>query len=138
MVIRQDTSNIDTPLDYVDDSEPERKRIKLQVAETKRRRKRQKHVQHQFTDSDVAHDSPALSHISTYNRSADGETISLKNCLRHSFHIIQDLTYSLQMGWTGILRKSLWKIRRASSLTLQVSFAQTLVSLYFIEDIYAR
>jgi len=131
MVIRQDT-----PLDYVDDSEPERKRIKLQFAETKRRRKHQKHVQHQFTD--VAHDSPALSHISTYNRSAGGETISLENCLRHSFHIIQDLTYSLQMGWTGILRKSLWKIRRASSLTLQVSFAQSLVSLYFIEYIYAR
>jgi hypothetical protein len=76
------TSNIDTPLDYVDDSEPERKRIKLQVAETKRRRKHQKHVQHQFTD--VAHDSPALNHISTYKHSAGGETIGLKNRPRHS------------------------------------------------------
>jgi hypothetical protein len=75
MVIRQDTSNIDIPLDYVDDSEPERKRIKLQVAETKRQRKHQKHAQHQLTDA--AHDSPALSHISTYKRSASGETISL-------------------------------------------------------------
>jgi len=75
MDIRQDTPNINTSLDYVDDSEPERKRIRLQVAETKRRRKHQKQVQHQSTG--IAHDSPALSHISTYIHSAGGETISL-------------------------------------------------------------
>jgi len=39
------------------------------------------------------------------------------------------------VGWTGILRKSLWKTRRALLLTLQVSFAQTSVSLYFIEGL---
>ena len=76
MVIRQDTSNIDTSLDHVDDSEPERKRIRLQVAGTKRRRKRQEHVQHQSQATDVAHDSPALGHISTYNCLVGGETIS--------------------------------------------------------------
>lgn len=138
MLIRQDTSNIGISLDYVDDSEPERKRIRLQVAETKRRRKHRKQLQHQSTD--VAHDSPALSHISTYSRSAGGETISLKNCLRHSFHTIQELTYSLQMGWIGIQWKSLWKIRRTSSLTLQVSFCAnfSFPLLYRGFDIYAR
>jgi hypothetical protein len=38
-------SNVDQSLEYVDDSEPERKRVKLQDAENKRRRKYQKQLQ---------------------------------------------------------------------------------------------
>ncbi|KAI0304214.1 hypothetical protein BC826DRAFT_965563 [Russula brevipes] len=63
-----------TSLDYVDDSEPERKRIRLQASHTKRQRRRQERLQREST---VAHDSPLVTQPPTY-RPLDGDIISLE------------------------------------------------------------
>jgi len=70
MVIREDT-NIDQSLEYVDDSEPERKRVRLQAAENKRRRKYQEQLQN--------HGSPPSSHVVTDSRPTGGEITSLSD-----------------------------------------------------------
>jgi hypothetical protein len=65
MVIREDT-NIDQSLEYVDDSEPERKRVRLQAAEHKRRRKCQKQL-------------PPSNHVVTDPHPTGGEITSLSD-----------------------------------------------------------
>ncbi len=59
MAATKTSASID--LDHVEDSEPERKRIKLQVAETKKRRTRQRQLQTTI----VAHGSSPFSYIPT-------------------------------------------------------------------------
>jgi hypothetical protein len=63
-------------LDYVDDSEPERKRIRLQASHTKRQRRRQERLQRESTT--VAHhdDSPLVTQAPTC-RPLDGDIIGL-------------------------------------------------------------
>jgi hypothetical protein len=68
MVVREDT-NIDQSQEYVDDSEPERKRIRLQAAENKRRRKYQKQLQN--------YGSPTSGHVVTDPHPTGGEITSL-------------------------------------------------------------
>jgi hypothetical protein len=65
-------------LDYVDDSEPERKRIKLQAAETKKRRTHQKQLERrrETTVTIVARGSSPFSQIPTYPRPVDDNAIS--------------------------------------------------------------
>jgi hypothetical protein len=60
-------------LDYVDDSEPERKRFRLQASHTKRQRRRQERLQREST---VAHDSPLVTQAPTC-RPLDGDIIGL-------------------------------------------------------------
>ena len=62
-----------TSADYVDDSEPERKRIRLEAAETKKRRKRWK----QRSNTIVTVGSPPFSHAPKLHRSARGDTIDI-------------------------------------------------------------
>ena len=54
-------STIDPSLDYVDDSEPERKRIRLQAGETELQRRRQKQSQRQNTV--LVYGSPPSNHV---------------------------------------------------------------------------
>ncbi|KAI9512245.1 hypothetical protein F5148DRAFT_1146285 [Russula earlei] len=83
----QENNNVDPSLDYVDDSEPERKRIRLQATETKRRRTFQKQLQRQ--NIALAH-SPPLSHAPTYHHSADGHTI----CVEGLEEVVAEVTQS--------------------------------------------
>ena len=75
MSVRENNTSID--LDYVDDSEPERKRIRLQASEAKKRRTRQKQFEPRFElrrqNTVVARTSP----LPTYHHLASENIIGL-------------------------------------------------------------
>jgi hypothetical protein len=64
---------------YVEDSEPDRKRIKLQATETKKRRTRQKQLERrrETTVTIVARGSSPFSQIPTYPCPVDDNTIGI-------------------------------------------------------------
>jgi hypothetical protein len=95
----KNTAGID--LDYVEDSEPERKRIRLQVAETKKRRTRQKQLEprRETTVTIVARGSSPFSQIPTYPCPVDNNTTGLGCCCFRLIRVTQTLTYIHSVRW---------------------------------------
>ena len=75
MSVRENNTSID--LDYVDDSEPERKRIRLQASEAKKRRTRQKQFEPRFELQRQITVVPRTSPLPMYHHLASENTIGL-------------------------------------------------------------
>ena len=80
-------------LDYVEDSEPERKRIRFQASETKKRRIRQKQVElrRETTATIVAHGSSPSSQIPTYFHSEGLDGVTAEAIPNHVESIVIDI-----------------------------------------------
>jgi len=75
MTTHANTTNSEPFLDYVEDSEPERKRIRLRDDQTKKRRTHRAWEQHQPQNILSVHDPPTLSPTPTHHHSVDGDNI---------------------------------------------------------------